>query len=315
MVKRWILPLVAAAACAGGVYAATLKAAPATLEAQLRAARPGDVVMIDRKAPCGALTVQNLAWAAPGPTLDLTGATCGSLMLSGVQNLTVRGGTFTPSDWRGGVYVGAGASGVTLQGVSVTGTDGAWTGVMVRGARRVALERLALTGNRTQVSILSSSYVSLTGSRLTGQTGDGVNVTASDHVRIADNFIGMNVETPIHPDAVQMFSLGAASPISDVEVSGNLIIGPLQGINNFGNAVPMTRITVRDNLIITSYPQGVAFAWWQLSDSRLSNNRSYTLPGSKWQTMIREPTPKDPVSNTACGNAIDGRRLGKACER
>jgi hypothetical protein len=115
---------------------------------------------------------------------------------------------------------------------------------------------------------------------------------------------------------VQMYSPAGYAPLADIEVAYNVIQGPVQGINNFGNvATPLDGLYVHDNLIRTSYPQGIAFAWWQMTNGRVERNRTETIPGATWQTMIRLPAATDPPSVTACGNVIDGRAIGVPCAR
>jgi hypothetical protein len=145
-------------------------ATPTSLPADLAAAQPGDTIVLSGESP--AITI-NRAWAAPGVTIEATGA-------------TVRGLTFTNTAagviWRGGTIEAPG-------GRQATGLAG--YAVLIRGARDIAIEGATITNaDRGMVPDgadgVTVRYVTFTGLRQDGIIASKTRRLTVTHSTFAD---------------------------------------------------------------------------------------------------------------------------------
>ena len=291
--------LVLAPACGNAADPEPRSAAAAELETAIAAAKPGQT--ITAKGRIGDLLISDRNWS-PAITLDLTGATLNNLRIQRSSGVHVHGGEWvkTAQDWRGAIYV-IGSSDVRISDVS-TSQNGLSPGVTFRESHAVGLEGARIDRASVGMDIRASTDVTVRNVQFVGSAIDGIDIAGSHDVLI--DFIGcmgnLLIDTS-HPDCVQLWSLDNAPPTSNITVQNSVAFGATQGFTAFDETHGVDNVTFQNNLVVTSYPQGLAL--YGARNSRAVGNVVRTLPNSKWRTtinIVRSPTSK------ACGNVIAG---------
>lgn len=229
-------------------------------------------------------------------------------------------------------------SGIAISGGTVTGPGGRSYGVTITDANDIVVNDMTITGAHRGIVVAKSDGVTIIDNHLTGLISDGINIASSRHIVIRGNSCrnfspirsiidqqGKKVREGDHADCIQAWSRPLSPPTSDVIVENNDIEGEMQGVffgNHVRNGVDdggFDRITIRNNRIRISYPNGIVLGNGR--DSIVTQNSVSTLPGavnlrhpeSKVRTTIRVD---DGASNQVCGNiAVDfpGSAFTRSC--
>ena len=139
-------------------------------------------------------------------------------------------------------------------------------------------------------------------------SSDGINIAGSHNVTATGNSCsGTVISAGAHPDCIQMWSIAGRPVQSDITLSKNIINGPTQGLTSFTEANGGgLRISIIDNIIATSYPQGIAC--YGCVDSIITGNILTTLAGARWRTSINVFNGRN---NIVANNSVGAKPPGK----
>lgn len=294
----------------GAASAGSGLATPDTLAARLAAARGGETI---RLAPgdYGAVVVPKRDWS-PAISIDATGARFSTLDLTRVSGVQVRNG-------------------------EVQAPGGRSYGITIRFAHDVRVEGMKVGGARIGIVIDRSENIAVVNTRMEGLISDGMNIALSHHVLVQGNTCrdfnpippiytpdGVLVRDGDHPDCIQAWSRPGTAPTADVQVLDNQMEGRMQGIF-FGNHVRdgiddggFDRITIRNNRVRVSFPQGIALQDGR--DSIVTDNDVQTVKGAMLPNHPTTPVRATinitgPVNTVFCGNVVGAFPRAPAADR
>lgn len=224
-----------------------LRANPSTLAAVLKAAKPGDRIVLAQNRLYGDVTLPPADHAEP-VEIDAAGAK--------LRTLTIRG----TSGWR-------------WQGGLIEAPEAANRALLVIEAKRIGVAGVRFDGGLNAGQVIYSSDVMLRGNIVTGMVSDGFDIAASQRVGIVGNTItdfasreavwkdGVLIKDAPHADGIQLWSLPGREPTSDVLILGNRIHGRTQGIAHFWhvsqNRPKAFRVTVERNEVTVPSAWGI----------------------------------------------------------
>lgn len=286
--KLLALALCALLTFACPVQAATLQATPATIAATLKAAQPGDVVVLTGEFP--GLPLSGLSFT-PAITLDASAATITKFTYAKpVNGVTIRGGK-----WREGLRIDGGER-IKVQGATFVGPFGASTfaALHLNWVKDVEVSGSEVAGVITGMILTGVDGFAITENFLHELRSDGIDLAGARNGVVRGNVIVS--PRPLdgdHPDGVQLLQAGATWPVENIVIDGNVIAGRMQGI--FGGNGPYRNITIRGNAISAGYVNGIGIG--DVTGLVLEDNEVSTLPGSPWQSLIGSP----PAATTYLG--------------
>jgi hypothetical protein len=249
---RAAVVIVTLSAFAGApAFAATLTATPASVRDVLSDAKGGDTIVLS-KAVYTQVSVYNLN-PTTAITIDARAATVHYMPFENSSNITLLGGAFGPSTYATVTFINS--HNLTLQGGVFTNPGTA------------------------AVGITSSQHINVVGTTITGSLGDGIDIAASQYVYVQGNACLDNIQTAIHPDCVQMWSIPGKPPVSHITITGNRARGNTQGFDLFDHGTGGgSYIDVDHNVICTTYVWAGQVNG--VTKSTMTNNVAYTLPGA-----------------------------------
>jgi len=275
-----------ALALGASAQAATINVTATNLKGAFLAARSGDTIIVTGTAAGASLVGRSFAKPV---TIDVSSAVfTDTVTFKDVAGVNVIGGRFgsaTASMRSGRAVAVYDSSRVTLTTPAVIG-NGLGHGITVSRSADVAVVKADFTNLRLGLGILASRQVRVTNSRFTGMTSDGINIADSHKIMASDNRCsGSKPSLGAHPDCIQLWSVRGNPVQSDITLTRNVVEGATQGLTSFnaddGGGL---RITMIDNVITTSFPQGLAC--YNCVDSVFRGNVLNTLQGAKWQTTM-----------------------------
>ena len=231
---------------------------------------------------------------AKGITIDASNARfSGQLTMRSVSGVTIKGGLFglNPGAWQNGSTVRTDLSSrVSFLNPVVVGAGlGRELGMSFIKSSDIKVWGGSFTGLRLGIGVSSVTNATLTSNRFTNSTSDGINIVDSHRVTASANICKSGAPSAsAHPDCIQMWS-GAGLPMqSDIMLLKNKAYGDTQGFTSFDpKAASGIRISMIGNLVNTSLPQGIAC--YGCFDSVVRNNTVFTIPGSRYRTMLHVP--------------------------
>lgn len=284
-------------------FSATLPATPATLGAVLKAATGGDMIVLAPGAYPG-LNISNRTFS-PDLVIDASAATLVAWQYKNTSGVKVIGGTwrslgifnaktnaiaygptliaYTSANltFDGGLHLGPGTEGVQAAGYGLRFID----------SKNVKVTNAIMIGFRTGLTADLSDALTISESSFSRMSSDGVVFGQSKHVKVRDSlFYGTNPAFMAHPDAVQL--LKGAIRNQDIELSGNIIRGPTQGL--FGG--PADGLLIVNNDVEAGFPRGISIL--DVTNGKVMNNRVTTYPGSKFQSRVLIE-----AGTSSCGNS------------
>lgn len=268
--------------------AAIIDVTGATLKAAFATVRDGDTLRVT--GPVAETYLQNRIFAKQ-VTIDATKATFTSTLgIVNVSNLRIVGGTFGSKtvDLRSGRALAISDSrNISLSRNIFVGTGGGeGIGVMVARSTSIGISAASFQKLKLGLAIVTSEKVRVSSSHFIGMTKDGINIVDSHFVTATTNrcFNGAP-SVGAHPDCIQLWSLSGQPVQSDITLINNIVTGPTQGLTSFDEAKGGgLRISILNNNVSTSYPQGIAC--YGCVDSIITGNVLTTLPGSNWRTSL-----------------------------
>jgi parallel beta-helix repeat protein len=319
LLLAFLLTLLAAPA-----LAATLNFTPETATRTAWAAvKDGDTVIL-APGTYSAIVLQDRPFTSV--TVDARGSTINGMSLKNVNNFKVTGGTFLNGCVPGALtncynyaIILTGGSGFSLNGAFLKGPEVSIAGVMGAkgdgyGLRSNATANMSITNNvfhGFKIGIVmdnGSHDFRIAGNRFTTMRSDGVNVGPGSNKGLIERNVcdGTRITSLEHPDCIQMYSRPTFPPVADITIRFNSSFGDSQGFSGFNHVRDgvddggFDRITVSDNYVLGSYPQGIAL--YDCRQCQLTNNRVATLPLAQWRTSIN--TERSTYVKR-CGNIVE----------
>lgn len=284
------------------IAAALIAASPATIDAAIAGARPGDTIRLQR-GDYPVLAIRKRQWPV-ALTIDARGANFPGLKFDDVVGVHLQGGRFngTVSEphWVHVVNIET-SQDIVFKGSEVNGTGAAGFGLFARRSSGVVVDDVAFKGLHTAIQFSEVTDSRIVNSTFDGLRSDGMNIAGSQRILIEKNECSnFSPRVPVdHPDCVQLWSIRGKPPTADIEIRGNRATGRMQGFSGFDHGEGgFDRVTIVDNIISNSYPQAIA-----LNQGRgviVANNRVETQPGAWWASAI---------------NITDSKRVAKRANR
>lgn len=284
--------------------AASWTANAGNLAAVLAKARGGDSVTLQGRF--GATRLSNLDFSAPVRINAWNATFTDTLTLSGVNNLSFRGGKFgsATSSLRLGRAVSIYSSaniGFALP--TVLGKSGG-VGIYGRGTNNLNVSDGNFLGLRVGIVYDGVTRGEISANTIRKSVSDGINIVDSHFITARGNSCGSGSPTAsAHPDCIQLWSILGNAVQSDIALIDNYAYGATQGFTSFDSSSGGgLRISMIGNRIDTSLPQGIAC--YGCFDSVFSDNVLTTLPGSRSRTSINIIGG---ANNTLSNNSIGPR--------
>jgi hypothetical protein len=278
-------------------------ATPANFAAVFEAAQSGDSITLI--GHFGSVTLADKAFAVP-LRIDASGATFSDAMvIHNVSGVSFTGGYFgstTKALSYNSAVVAYGDSNISFTKAYMVGAQ-TGRGIAYLDGTNLTVTASTFYGLSSGIDFGSSTGAVLYKNKSIHSSSDGFDIAGSHMVSITDTTCSGGAPSPgAHPDCVQLYSLAGTPPQSDITIANNVARGPTQGFTSF-NAMDGggLRIDMSDNIIATSYSQGLAC--YACVDSVFAYNTLTTLPGSMYKTNIHIIGGAD---NLIIGNTTDG---------
>lgn len=294
------------AGCAAVSASATnYTATPANFAAVFMAAQSGDSITVSGNF--GAVNLADKSFLVP-LRIDATAASFdNSLVIKNVTGVNFVGGTYGSTSGSVRYNAAVAAFGDTNIGFSHATVVGAQTGTGIAfiGSTGLTVTASTFDGLHSGVDFGSSSYGTLSGNRSINSESDGFDIANSHFVTVTNTTCSGTVPgAGAHPDCVQLSSLAGNPVQSDITITGNTAKGATQGFTSFNPADGGgLRIDISDNVIATSFSQGIAC--YACVDSSIVRNTLTTLPGAKYRTNLNVIGGSD---NLVFDNTLDGKQ-------
>jgi hypothetical protein len=278
--------LVILCVAANGAQAASLSATSLNLKSVFASAAPGDTIRLT--GDFGSVNLSNRNFSST-VTIDATKARFNdSLSIYSVTNLKIYGGTFgsATTATRNARAIGIfNSNNIVLQKNTVIG-NGSGMGVTFQNVTNGSVVSGSFSNLKLGLGVTSSRDIRISSNLFNRMSSDGVNIADSHRVLASTNTCSGTIVGPgNHPDCIQLWSLAGRPVQSDITLSKNTATGATQGFTSFdpdrGGGL---RISMLNNIVSTSYPQGIAC--YNCVDSKFTGNVLTTLPGARWRTSM-----------------------------
>ncbi len=231
-----------------------------------------------------------------------------TLTIKNISGLTMTGGAFgsTTTAMRAGRAVAVyGGSNISISKGIYVG-NGAGMGLTFAGTTSASATANQFSGLGLGMGLTAVTNTRLTSNIFRKMTKDGINIAGSYRITATANKCSLGIPAPgVHPDCIQLWSIAGTPVQSDILLNNNNVQGPTQGLTSFTPANGGgLRITIKDNYIETSFPQGIAC--YECSDSVFTGNTLKTLAGSLYQTQMNIVGG---TNNIISGNSIAARAV------
>lgn len=203
--------------------AAVLQAAPGALSAAVRAAKSGDTI-IAASGDHGTLSMTDLRFDPP-VTISGSGAVLTGMDLKNVQGLSLVGLEFAPACGSGRYpLIAYGSKALRFEGLNIHGDSNCWAGLLLRESTDILVTGSEIHHVANGVSRLNSSDVTISDNFLHHLSSDGVNGGGGSDIAVIRNRMTDFRPAPgAHPDGIQFWTTGAATPASHILIQGNVI--------------------------------------------------------------------------------------------
>lgn len=241
---------------AAPAHAAVLSATPVDLVERLKASNPGDTVRVT--GVIGNVALKNIVKAAPGVTIDLSGASLqGQLGLYGSSRLTIE----MPQ----------------CHAPVSTRPTATWDCILINTSSNITVKDGTFKDAVTGIGIQQSNHVTITGNVL-HTINDGVDVIASQFVDFERNQCLAASPSAGHADCLQVWNLAGQPISSDITIAWNTAVGYLQGFDGDGSPLTLegtARVNMHDNVYAGTMQTAGGFG--PCSDCQMVGNTAFTL--------------------------------------
>ena len=262
--NRLFAAVSAVALTAAGARAATLSADPASLVAQVKAARPGDIVRLAPGA-YGAIGLNNIAKAAPGVTIQgAPGAVLTSLEATGSSFLIFNGLEVAGTANAAAVYFGAGSHDIVFRNGKVHQADNATlqgSALIMHAAANVTVDRNEFSWLSSGVGVQASTNAVVSNNSFHDIGADGIDITDATNLKVIGNTAtDFHPGPTTHPDFIQWWETGTVASPCGMDVEDNRFDRgagkPIQGV--FGEAG--CDVTIRGNILRGAMFNGIGLS-------------------------------------------------------
>lgn len=243
----------------------SMTVAPSNAQQAIATAPPGVLIKLS-PGEYGRIEITGKTWTNP-ITIDATEASL-TLAIRRSSGVNVTGGKYSN------------AIGPAMNGYAI------W----VQQSERINLKQLSISNSTRAIVLDRSRDIEVSGADMVGMKVDGIDISSSQRVKITKSRCTDFDTGKAHPDCIQMWSRPKDGITQDVEIIGNRSEGKMQGITGFNhirNGVDdggFDRITISDNVVIGTFPNGIAIN--ACRDCTITNNVTRTAPGSKYKVSI-----------------------------
>lgn len=278
---------------------ATITVTPATFNAAIAAARAGDTLNL--VGTFGNISIANRHYASR-LTIGAAYATfTGTVTLNNDSNIYFGGGTFNIAgapDYTKAVVVYGGRN-IAFNAPTMTGSAGG-EGIVFSGTTGASVANGTFTGLQVAVVLGSVTTGTVSKNTVIGAVSDGIDIADSHGVTASYNSCsGGQPGMGVHPDCIQLWSVTGKPLQSNIVVRNNIATGPTQGFTAFDSMGGEERIQIINNIVNTSFSQGVAC--YSCVYSNISYNTLTTMPGSTYKTNLNVIGGR---GNTVIGNVV-----------
>ena len=233
-----------------------------SLNDQLKAARPGDVVKVPGGVHKVSLSVPGgvTLKGMPGAVIDATGKKDGVHVIGrdGGKQVTIDGLEIFGSEY--GVQIVKGASNVTIKNCRLHDCD---FGIWIRDSSHLKVTGCEIFDNRNGVSFYNSGPGSVESCDIHHNDIDGVLVTFHSHdIQISDNSIHHHTAKS-HPDAIQTHN-----HVERVQITGNLIYANGQALHS----QQTDGVVIKGNLILGTLAQALVIGKGDTTNAEIRGN-------------------------------------------
>ncbi|MGF1544619.1 MAG: right-handed parallel beta-helix repeat-containing protein [Parvularculaceae bacterium] len=189
--------------------------------------------------------------------------------------------------------------------------------IVIDDSRAVTISRVRLHNALRGVTIYDSDDVVVTDSVFEANAADGLAGGGVVGLTVERNvFRDFDLADPenVHPDAIQLWDRGAARANENVRIVGNAILrgsgDPVQGIFINSKRTPSVGVTIEDNIVHQSMPQGIAVH--KASDVAIRRN---TVAAYDWSHDLPAIDVRDPGGTFVVeGNLAPSYRMAAGAE-
>lgn len=282
----------------GPAMATVWTATPSNVDSIFAGAKAGDSITL--KGNFGSLSLRDRDWSAAPIRVSAWGAVFqGTVGMRNVQGVVWRGGQYqvaTATDRAISVY---NAGRITFDGVVLKGAGLGGQGLIAQYSSDISVKNGAYSGIKIGIGYNDVQRGAISGNSFTRMTSDGINIAGSSSQisATANSCSGFTPSLGAHPDCLQMWSTVGKPQLQLITITGNTVTGPTQGITLFDNGGK--QITIANNRVDTSYPQGIAC--YLCDSSSITGNIVTTEPGATYRTSINATGKNLVVSGNSVG--------------
>ncbi len=291
--------LAAAAVLAGPACSATVTATPETINDVIKAAQPGDTIVLDGNFFSG-IFIRNRIWSTP-VTLRAENALISGLRIEGSEGVRVFGGNYQSNPrgaYLGSIYVGR------SKNIVVDGVQAHKAAIRFNTSENVKLLNSTIDAYANAATFHGVDGAEVIGNKFLNMGVDGLDLYSVRNAVVRYNLCsGTKRLGDAHNDCIQIANYKDHFESENIEISYNEVQGDTQGIAAFrGN---YRNINIHHNNVTTSHPNGIAL--FDTIGGRIWNNTLQPLPGARYGPGIRTDGSSAPVR---CGNIIKGAQGG-----
>ena len=280
---RFYLAAAIAMAANGPAMAAIWTATPDNVDAVFAQAGAGDSITL--KGYFNGLWLRDRDWSAAPVRVSAWNATfLGTVNMRNVKGVVWRGGQYRVADAAGRAVSLYETSRLTFDGLALRGSGLGGQGIIAQASSDVSVKNGSYSGIKLGIGYIDVQRGAISGNAFTRMTSDGINIAGSSSQisATANSCADAAPSAGAHPDCIQLWSTVGKPQLQLITISGNTITGATQGIALFDNGGQ--RITIANNRIDTSYPQGIAC--FLCDNSSITGNIVTTQAGATWRTQI-----------------------------
>lgn len=231
------------------------------VDALLKTVRPGDTIKLSGTFQ-SAVRINKRDFG--GVSLDAIGATLREgMVLQGVQNLNIIGGTYgrKDADTREWATLGiSNSANISVSGTTVLGNGNLrGAGIRVTSSEFITVRDNQLSGHLGSIMLRSSQNSLITRNTMVEASSDGIQIVDSNRVIVSsNNCSNFNRGPGAHPDCIQLWSVSGRPLQSDIFILNNSAIGDMQAyLSSDPKTGSGTRLTFAGNYAAVTYTHTV----------------------------------------------------------
>jgi Ca2+-binding RTX toxin-like protein len=260
-------------------------------------------VLLQNINPTGAITITSADTSHPAVLTDLN--LVGSSNI-GLSNLTL----LTGNDTTWYHFVVNGSSNVTMSHILFDGPGMTplqdTTGLLVRNSSDISITNSEFKNVVFGVCFLDNTRITVSDSYFHDLRSDGIRGGGNSQIVYTNNFFtDFHPNAIDHPDAIQLWTTNETTAMSDVLISGNVMVrgttgAPFQGvfIRDDAGLLHFSNVTVKDNILLGGHYNGMTFDG--VNNGLVTGNVVVGFPDQEsWIRTLNDGSLLDVHGNTA----------------